>query len=324
MISFIQAKPEADGLYSNQLLQQIEKMFDRKIELMAQKMEQERLQREQQERLNQQNLLRVISETLNTTITKELNLAIQRSIHDPVRLAFKKEFQEVLIPGFDKAIENMFQQLNESFISGLNKRFSELNVTQTQVPKEKLSQIAIKDKPTQILAKSAKVIPKEKPHQTSSKERTTPSQTTPIQTTQNLSKKEVLSDPQFRKIQMLVSEKKFDKSFAVALSARDINILTATCCIIEDLSFLSKLPQQYILCLIQQLSIQLASDTELKLKWLSSTIRHLDLSDEVCREHGAFIIQQAIENLKSHRGVAKEIAHQIAHVFGQRLKEIKK
>ena len=404
------------------LLDRIENMFDKKIELMTRKMEAERIQREKIHRQNQEKLLVVISQTLNNTITKELNQAIQiaiegiiptlsnhltvnfddillnplkehisnilsstiqeslkglgqilssqvsssvsHTIHQPVQQAFKSQFQEVLVPGFQKASENMFQQLNTTFQQGLQQKMAAMPVSSaanvsgteehTQVKRATDSLLQVNEVLTRTLVETQHQLLNQIRHGgdlSTSRGYTKKPDMEPVvrqeltaqrkpelkmnNNNNNIQKtnlKEVEAEDKNTKlttsqINILAALKssKFSDAFSLALSARNISTLLWTCKQCSPQALSTyQIPQTHIICIIQQLSVEFSTQVVLKFKWLHAAAHALDTNSDTIKEHGHSILNKALSNIKSYEGEHTLEALAIISIFNKQLQKLKK
>jgi len=94
-----------------------------------------------------------------------------------------------------------------------------------------------------------------------------------------------------------------NSAFQIALCAADLNLLENLCELVSPSQAFdpkSKLQQPVILSLIQQLSQDLNSNTELKIRYLEEAIVNLDLSVPLTIEHTPIVMNQLIIKLQQH------------------------
>ena len=108
-----------------------------------------------------------------------------------------------------------------------------------------------------------------------------------------------------------------NQAFQVALCAADLNLLENLCELVSPLQAFapsssssssltndskssSKLQQPVILSLIQQLSQDLNSNTELKIKYLEEAIVNLDLTQPLTIEHTPIVMNQLVIKLQQY------------------------
>jgi len=94
-----------------------------------------------------------------------------------------------------------------------------------------------------------------------------------------------------------------NSAFQVALCAADLNLLENLCELVSPSQAFdpkSKLQQPVILSLIQQLSQDLNSNTELKIKYLEEAMVNLDLTVPLTIEHTPIVMNQLVLKLQQH------------------------
>jgi enhancer of mRNA-decapping protein 4 len=108
----------------------------------------------------------------------------------------------------------------------------------------------------------------------------------------------------------MIQKGQLNSAFQMALCAADLNLLMNVCELVnpnqvfeQTLNSVTKksqcqLQQPVILSLIQQLSQELNSHTDLKLKYLEEAIVNLDLNNPLTREHTPAVMGQLISKLQ--------------------------
>lgn len=80
-------------------------------------------------------LLNVTACILRTSHSKYVVLIFQQTIEalgvaagnvlqTPIQLAYREAFQNIVVPSFDRAMQNIFQQVNETFVKGTKESMS--------------------------------------------------------------------------------------------------------------------------------------------------------------------------------------------------------
>ena len=106
------------------------------------------------------------------------------------------------------------------------------------------------------------------------------------------------SDLQTRKkrILALLEDGKLNEAFHEALSAQDIRIVIFICQNVEPCQVFNQQPcpltQPVLLSLIQQLSTELTSHTELRHKYIEKAVISLDTTDDITKEHAPSVLEQ--------------------------------
>jgi enhancer of mRNA-decapping protein 4 len=119
---------------------------------------------------------------------------------------------------------------------------------------------------------------------------------------QNDTEKE-LENSETKKISMLqaIDDGNYNLAFEIALTASDLQLVMMLCKQVDPVQLFEReentLPQPIILSLIQQLSSDLATDTETKTKYLEESIMALDIKNDVTREHMPIVLDSLCEHL---------------------------
>ncbi|XP_075693595.1 enhancer of mRNA-decapping protein 4 [Rhinoderma darwinii] len=102
-------------------------------------------------------------------------------------------------------------------------------------------------------------------------------------------------------IMQLLQQGHLNQAFQQALTASDLNLILYVCETVDSQQVFGQLPcpltQPVLLSLIQQLSFDLCTRTELKLNYLEEAVMHLDHSDPVTRDHMGSIVNQVRQKL---------------------------
>ncbi|XP_075043540.1 enhancer of mRNA-decapping protein 4 [Mixophyes fleayi] len=102
-------------------------------------------------------------------------------------------------------------------------------------------------------------------------------------------------------ILQLLQQGHLNQAFQQALTASDLNLILYVCETVDSQQVFGQHPcpltQPVLLSLIQQLSFDLCTRTELKLNYLEEAVMHLDQSDPVTRDHMGTIMNQVRQKL---------------------------
>lgn len=101
----------------------------------------------------------------------------------------------------------------------------------------------------------------------------------------------------------LLESGRVGEAFQEALTASDLNMVMYVCANVDADSVFSQTPcplsQPVLLSLIQQLSVDLTVDTELKHKYIEEALMALDSRDDVTREHMPGVLEVLCQQLQS-------------------------
>uniref|UniRef100_A0A670ZU10 Enhancer of mRNA-decapping protein 4 n=1 Tax=Pseudonaja textilis TaxID=8673 RepID=A0A670ZU10_PSETE len=113
----------------------------------------------------------------------------------------------------------------------------------------------------------------------------------------------------------LLQQGHLNQAFQQALTAADLNLVLYVCETVDPQQVFGQDPcplsQPVLLSLIQQLSSDLGSQTELKLNYLEEAVMHLDHSDPITRDHMGSVMNQVRQKLfqflqvEPHNNVSK-------------------
>ncbi|KAJ8339715.1 hypothetical protein SKAU_G00343480 [Synaphobranchus kaupii] len=102
-------------------------------------------------------------------------------------------------------------------------------------------------------------------------------------------------------ILQLLQQGQLNQAFQQALSAADLNLVLYVCETIDSQQVFSQNPcpliQPVLLSLIQQLSTNMATRSELKISYLEDAVMNLDHSDPVTRDHMSSVLSQVRQKL---------------------------
>lgn len=102
-------------------------------------------------------------------------------------------------------------------------------------------------------------------------------------------------------ILQLLQQGHLNQAFQQALTAADLNLVLYVCETVDTQQVFGQQPcplsQPVLLSLIQQLSSDLGTRTELKLNYLEEAVMHLDHSDPITRDHMGSVMSQVRQKL---------------------------
>ncbi|XP_006822030.2 enhancer of mRNA-decapping protein 4-like [Saccoglossus kowalevskii] len=102
-------------------------------------------------------------------------------------------------------------------------------------------------------------------------------------------------------IVQLLHQGQLNSAFQLALSASDLHLVVYICQSVSAVQVFQESPcpleQPVILSLIQQLSAELESDTELKQKYLQEAVMNLDSTHPIAREHMPAVLMSLVQKI---------------------------
>nr|XP_045613217.1 enhancer of mRNA-decapping protein 4-like isoform X2 [Procambarus clarkii] len=110
-----------------------------------------------------------------------------------------------------------------------------------------------------------------------------------------------------QQVQTLISQGQFNTAFKQALSASDLSLVVFVCERVNPQQVFNMTPcplsQDVLLSLVNQLSHDLSTFTDLKIKYLEEAVMNLDTSHPVTREHMRPVLQGFQRNLNAYLSV---------------------
>ncbi|XP_074109863.1 enhancer of mRNA-decapping protein 4 homolog Ge-1 [Cotesia typhae] len=221
--------------------------------------------------------------------------------------SFKSSYESTLLPGFDKACQNMFKQIQMSFSVGTNQYLNNVKASlkkeyqkKNELQSEALSRLVREELESEVtrgfnnlqegILRSVRDCIRENMGQHMMDIQARSRATTPGITASSP------ADAQLRILSYL-QKNQLSHAFQYALSASDLGLVVLVCDRIEPQKVFSSqiegrgiLAQPVILSLVQQLSADLGHRTELKNKWLEEAVLNLDPNDPVTREHMGVVL----------------------------------
>jgi enhancer of mRNA-decapping protein 4 len=297
------------------------------------------------------------------SVLESLTQSVTQSMQALIVNSYRDTFQKTIVPNFEKACQNMYQQVNNSFSKGTQdylvefeqlarqyrklfdenkdplllqlKQYNEqMHSNAQQVANEMASSLQqqfdshlrnsnaiLQD----TIISSVKAIVKEEIHLAMRDQQHTltdklisqirSGHVTPINLPSNspyhhASSIATTTQEAQMQITSFLQKGQLNSAFQVALCAADLHLLMNLCELVnptqvfeQTVNPLTKkaqcqLQQPVILSLIQQLSQDLSSNVELKVKYLEEAICNLDLTNALTREHTPAVIGQLIAKLQ--------------------------
>ncbi|XP_043498767.1 enhancer of mRNA-decapping protein 4 [Polistes fuscatus] len=251
-----------------------------------------------------------LTKLINSTHIKDtLALAAANAAKPALDVAFKDTFTNILLPGMEKACQNMFKQVQDAFVKGtreylqsvdsiMDKQYKQRNEQQTEalslsVREEIRSEFSrgissMQEDTVRIVRESIRENLNQQLNEISgARSRATTPATISVP---------AVADAQARVVSLL-QRGQLNAAFQQALSASDLGLVVLACERTEPSRVFSSplgpqgqgtrciLQQPVLLSLVQQLSADLGHRTELKHRWLEEAILNLDPNDPVTREH---------------------------------------
>ncbi|CAM0913984.1 unnamed protein product [Alopecurus aequalis] len=244
-----------------------------------------------------------ITAKLEATVTKQIQTQFQTSAKQALQDALRSSFESSIIPGFEQSCKTMFEQVDGAFQKGMSEHGAAIqqqvaggHTPLAQVLRETITSASsitqgltseLLDGQRKLLALIASGNPVS--HIT----------TSVLQPTNgpapSLPEVVVPLDP-LKELSRLISERKFDEAFTMALQRSDLSMVSWLCSQVDlqGLCRLSPVPltQGVLLALFQQLACDIANDTSQKLQWMRAVAMAIQPTDQTIAQHVRPIFEQ--------------------------------
>ncbi len=250
-----------------------------------------------------QTLDQTVSKTVKAQVSKtvkesmkanaaEIAASISSNIQEPVIDSFHKTMREVVVPAYENGTRRMFEQVSSSIEKSLESSKKESDET-AKIMDSMVKRMDAMGKTIEVLIKAVAQL---QTGQGGSGQPTSKQSTAPAVDDSELLRKKIVE---------LLRADEYEKAFTQALSVSN-SAMALFVCKHSNLSVVlesdtPKISQPIMLCLMQQLGANLATDSDLsvKLAWLQSMALTLDPKDASIKKHISGVVQQLIVNLQS-------------------------
>eukprot|EP00656_Telonema_subtile_P005504 TRINITY_DN12506_c0_g1_i1.p1 TRINITY_DN12506_c0_g1~~TRINITY_DN12506_c0_g1_i1.p1 ORF type:complete len:926 (+),score=316.05 TRINITY_DN12506_c0_g1_i1:278-3055(+) len=210
-----------------------------------------------------------LSQQLPSVVSSQLNEAVVQGLAGPaVREAFKGCFVQQLIPSFENAVQGMFKQINNTFLTGLQDQVATpLQAQFDGLRSELATQLSHTAQNSTAAAPEAAAQPTPTEH-----------------------------------IAQLLEQNKVVDALSFALSQGDVECVMQVCRDGESDVFEERpcnVPQQVLCSLIQQLGYDLESELEIKMEWLQAALLVLDHSDNLTKTLLPSLLEELTASLEA-------------------------
>ncbi|KAK3158952.1 hypothetical protein QOZ80_2AG0143850 [Eleusine coracana subsp. coracana] len=252
-----------------------------------------------------------VSGKLEATLARQIQMQCQTSIKQTLQDALRTSFESMLVPAFEQSCKTMFEQVDGAFQKGM----SEHTVAVQQQVEAAHTPLALTLKET---INSASSITQSFSSELLDGQRKllsfVASGNAKVQSMSalqpsngpmgGLPEVEAPLDP-LKELGRLVSERKFDEAFTMALHRSDVSIVSWLCSQVDLHTLCGMVPlplnQGVLLALLQQLAIDINNDTSRKLQWMTDVAMAINPADSVIAMHVRPIFEQVYGQLAHHR-----------------------
>ncbi|KAL0915442.1 hypothetical protein M5K25_015860 [Dendrobium thyrsiflorum] len=261
-------------------------------------------------------LEKTIGSKLETSLARQIQLQFQTSGKQTLQDTLKSTLESSVVPAFEKSSRALFEQIDEAFQKGLTDHtataqqqyesaHTQLAITlrdsinsASSITHNLVSELA--DGQQKLLALFATGNTKANPiaKQQSNGPLGHPDMALSVQQI------EAPFDPT-KELTRLISERKFDEAFTLALQRSDVSIVSWLCSQVDlhGLCSMAPLPlsQGVLLALLQQLSCDISAETQRKISWMTDVAVAINPTDPMITSHVRPIFEQVYNRLLQQR-----------------------
>ncbi|RLN08971.1 enhancer of mRNA-decapping protein 4-like [Panicum miliaceum] len=254
-----------------------------------------------------------ISGKLEATLARQIQMQFHTSVKQALQDALRTSFESLLVPAFEQSCKTMFEQVDGAFQKGM----SEHTVAIQQQVEAAHTPLALTLKETinsassitqsfssELLDGQRKLLAlvasgNARAHNTNSLQPINGPMGGPQEV-------EAPLDP-MKELGRLISERKFDEAFTMALQRSDVSIVSWLCSQVDLRALLATVPvplnQGVLLALLQQLAVDINNETSRKVQWMTDVAMAINPSDPMIAVHVRPIFEQVYSQLAHQRAL---------------------
>ncbi|CAL5054622.1 unnamed protein product [Urochloa decumbens] len=254
-----------------------------------------------------------ISGKLEATLARQIQMQFHTSVKQALQDALRTSFESLLVPAFEQSCKTMFEQVDSAFQKGMSEHTVAIQqqVEATHTPlaltlKETVNSASsitqsfsseLLDGQRKLLALVASG--NVKAHNTNALQ--------PINGPMGVPQEvEAPLDPT-KELGRLISERKVDEAFTMALQRSDVSIVSWLCSQVDLRALLAMVPvplnQGVLLALLQQLAVDINNDTSRKVQWMTDVAMAINPADPMIAVHVRPIFEQVYNQLAHQRSL---------------------
>ncbi|XP_037495241.1 enhancer of mRNA-decapping protein 4 isoform X2 [Jatropha curcas] len=264
-----------------------------------------------------------VSSKLEGAVARQIQSQFQTSGKQVLQDALRSSLEAAIIPAFEMSCKSMFDQIDATFQKGL---INHITATQQQFDSTHSHlAIALRDainsasSITQTLsgelAEGQRKLLAIAAAGANSKVGNPSLSNGPLAGSHEMA--EAPFDPT-KELSRLITERKFEEAFTVALQRSDVSIVSWLCSQVDLQGILSMVPlplsQGVLLALLQQLACDISNDTSKKLAWMTDVAVAINPADPVIAVHVRPIFDQVYQILSHQRNLPITSASESASI----------
>ncbi|KAL6912214.1 hypothetical protein ACP4OV_001019 [Aristida adscensionis] len=254
-----------------------------------------------------------VSTKLEATLARQIQMQFHTSVKQALQDALRVSFESLLVPAFEQSCKTMFEQVDGAFQKGM----SEHTVAIQQQVEAAHSPLALTLKETinsassitqsfssELLDGHRKLLAlvasgNAKLHNTNALQPSNGPMGGP-------SEVEAPLDP-MKELGRLISERKFDEAFTMALQRSDVSVVSWLCSQVDLRALCAMVPlplnQGVLLALLQQLAVDISNETSRKVQWMTDVAMAINPTDPMIAVHVRPIFEQVYNQLVHQRSL---------------------
>ncbi|KAG8072188.1 hypothetical protein GUJ93_ZPchr0006g45353 [Zizania palustris] len=254
-----------------------------------------------------------VSAKLEATVTRQIQVQFHTSVKQALQDALRTSLESSLVPAFEQSCKTMFEQVDSAFQKGMSEHAvaiqQQVEAAHTPLAHTLKDTISSASSITQSLTAELldghrKLLAllasgNAKAHNTNVLQPNNGPMAGPPEV-------EAPLDP-MKELGRLISERKFDEAFTMALQRSDVSIVSWLCSQVDLRALCSMAPvplnQGVLLALLQQLAVDIATETTRKVQWMTDVAMAINPTDPVIAMHVRPIFEQVYNALVHQRSL---------------------
>uniref|UniRef100_A0A0E0E149 Enhancer of mRNA-decapping protein 4 WD40 repeat region domain-containing protein n=1 Tax=Oryza meridionalis TaxID=40149 RepID=A0A0E0E149_9ORYZ len=254
-----------------------------------------------------------LSTKLEATVARQIQTQFHTSAKQALQDALRSSFESTIIPAFEQSCKTMFEQVDGAFQKGMSEHGAAIRqqvaTAHTPLARTLRETIASASSINQGLA-SELLDGQRKLLALVSSGGSLSHNTSVLQPSNgpvaSLPEVDAPLDP-VKELSRLISERKFDEAFTMALQRSDVSIVSWLCSQVDlhELCRMNPIPlnQGVLLALFQQLACDIVNDTPRKLEWMTAVAVAITPTDPMIAVHVRPIFEQVYGVLNHQRSL---------------------
>uniref|UniRef100_A0A0D3GFP2 Enhancer of mRNA-decapping protein 4 WD40 repeat region domain-containing protein n=1 Tax=Oryza barthii TaxID=65489 RepID=A0A0D3GFP2_9ORYZ len=254
-----------------------------------------------------------LSTKLEATVARQIQTQFHTSAKQALQDALRSSFESTIIPAFEQSCKTMFEQVDGAFQKGMSEHGAAIRqqvaTAHTPLAQTLRETIASASSINQGLA-SELLDGQRKLLALVSSGGSLSHNTSVLQPSNgpvaSLPEVDAPLDP-VKELSRLISERKFDEAFTMALQRSDVSIVSWLCSQVDlhELCRMNPIPlnQGVLLALFQQLACDIVNDTPRKLEWMTAVAVAISPTDPMIAVHVRPIFEQVYGVLNHQRSL---------------------